>query len=281
MRITTLFAAFFVCSSAFAKPDMDEGIAMSSFQVIKESSEPLDTMGLSDMYKYGGTYTITKLYPPEIAKISEAFVSHIQHVGSVTNYLTPLGEPIPSALGDIPVKKALEMKYQGGYDRLGEYWIDYKGYETTLTNRSGVIFQGEDTLINDGVINHGVDTIYTEDLMTGEFIEKAGRNTADLNEVTAGLGFTETWKYYPKKGSFEKGVHLMALGEEVMDEMTGEYRGVRALMNLKTGKFRGKYLGPEGLIREDVQYTVVFSRDFYPDEADGCMTYGMIHSPKV
>ncbi len=254
-----------------AQPGMDWGVPMSYHHLLLESPA-YENIGYE--YTPGGSNSATRLYPPELNKISEAFLAHIERQRVVESHNGPLGPTYPSSLGDWPMGKILNMRASGSLEPFGRYFMDVSKTEK-ITQKDDGIYRDDEAFIVEGRIVRGFDTVYTQDLATGELVERVIELNTGFRESAAGLGFTELWSYDKKKASFHKEIKYLSLDEGVFYNET--FRGLRSLLNFKTAKFNKKYLGTEGLIRKGMQSTEFFDRDFRIEGE--CFSEGMAKSP--
>ncbi|MEQ9187651.1 MAG: hypothetical protein RLP15_07935 [Cryomorphaceae bacterium] len=268
-----LFACLIIAISGtiYAQPSTNWGIPMYYHHLLLESPQ---FQNVDYDYYPGSSNSTTRLYPPELNKVTEAFLAHIERQRIVESYTGPLGPAIPSSYGDIAMASFLEMRSVGSLARLGRYYIDLSVKEK-IAQKEGGVYRDDQAFIVDGDILRGVDTVYTQDLATGEMYAETVELKSDFLENAVGLGFTELWSYDKKKAAFHKEVKYLSLDESVFYEDT--YRGLRALFNFKTAKFNKKYLGSDGLVRKGMESTTLFDRDFRVD--DECYVEGMAKSP--
>ncbi|NQV52472.1 MAG: hypothetical protein HQ500_04775 [Flavobacteriales bacterium] len=269
----TLATSLLLSVSIFcqAQPGMEWGIPMSYHHLLLESPA-YENLGYE--YTPGGSNSPTRLYPPELNKISEAFLAHIDRQRTVESHNGPLGPTYPSSLGDWPMGKILSKRASGSLEPFGRYFMDVSKTEK-ITQREEGVYRDDEAFIVEGRIVRGFDTVYTQDLATGELVEKVIELNTGFRENVAGLGFTELWSYDKKKASFHKEIKYLSLDEGVFYDES--YRGLRSLLNFKTAKFNKKYLGSEGLIRKGMQSAEFFDRDFRIEGE--CFTEGMAKSP--
>lgn len=272
MRLALFVCLFLVLSATSqAQPSTNWGIPMSYHHLLLESPQ---FENIDYDYYPGSSNTTTRLYPPELNKVTEAFLAHIERQRIVESYNGPLGPAIPSSYGDMAMGTLLEMRSSGSLVPLGRYYMDLSVKEMITQKEEGV-YRDDRAFIVDGDILRGIDTVYTQDLATGEMYAKTVELKSDFLENAVGLGFTELWSYDKKKAAFHKEVKYLSLDESVFYDDT--YRGLRTLFNFKTAKFNKKYLGTEGLVRKGMESTALFDRDFRVDE--DCYVEGMAKSP--
>ena len=281
MTRLTLFLFLILSVNLIAQPAMDDGIPMQYSMILKQSDELTDPATDQCGLNWGGAFTPDRFYPPEMKKLLKAFEGKLEHGGLVKNHLGPLGAPTPMSLATMRADEALEAQDNVEWKSFGSgnYLINLGNYSAKYLYKEGAVYEGQDTFLFDGKIYAGVDTVYAQDLQTGEMMMNPVQRKIDLAEDFAGMTFTETWKYDDKKGSFEKGIHLLSLNVIVYDALTGEFRGLREEMNFESGKFRGKYEGVDGLVKEDIESVVLFSRGLFEDCNTDCSSANVLSDP--
>lgn len=204
------------------------------------------------------TFNYDKLEESSIKKIVDAYITYIQRLGSVINY-NDYFSMMPSNPGSVEITQGNSMLKA---NQLGNYYFDPQGekvtYDGTTVNYNG------DWLIKDGEVNLGRDTIYVEDLETGEFIEEPVMNTRGLYEFMSSLRFIETWNYDYLRGRFKKNVKYLGLMEAKFDE-TGEYKGSAPFLMFETNPSKRGISDSKLLLKENVMTDVLIDRNACDD----------------
>lgn len=216
-------------------------------------------------YKYqpGQSAAFTKLYYPEMKKYSETFIKYVEQMRSVKNYIGPLGTGTPTSLGDLDFKTAINKTRKGELEKIGNLYFDPAVFEATARfDGTQIVDETNDVLIRDGELITGPDTVYTENIKTGLMEPKIIMSEDDIYKKMCGAGFIEEWVFDKNKGSFEKDVKYLSVSKAVFDELNGDYRGLKPLFAFKAGTFNRRNIGELRLIREDIEYNVLFNRDF-------------------
>lgn len=241
-----------------AQPDLTVGIPIHYTYYLAEVEE-----GEQPQYQYipGEAAIFTPFFFPELKKLSGSFIHYIEEMRSVTNHIGPLGPPTPASLGSFRPDLALKWIDNGRLKRSGRMYI-HDEYTSTLTFREDAVYQDGKLFFQDDQLKLGMDTIYTEDLQTGEMYPEVVNNDLDYYTEAVGAGFIEEWEYDKNKARFEKDIEYMQLFTPAYDELNGDYRGLKAIFNFKTGDFKKRFLDEEGLVKKDVESYVLFNLGF-------------------
>jgi hypothetical protein len=273
-----ILLSFVLCFAftAKAQPDLTWGTPIQySFLLLDHPT----LEGVEYQYYPGTSSAFTKLYLPEMKKFSMAFISYARTMRSVRNYVGPLGTKPPEALGSYKMDEAIELIGNGKLERIGHSYFDLSGYNQYVTVEGETLLLDGKPFYADNTIFKGKDTVYTEDIHTGEMSAQVVENSQIYDEVMAGVGFIEEWEYDKNKAQFYKDIKYLSVLQAYRDQETQEYRGLQYVMTFKAGKFGKRYLGDAGLIRKDVEYNVLFNRDFNIDCDAGDYPEGMARSP--
>ncbi|GAB5538866.1 MAG: hypothetical protein Salg2KO_09690 [Salibacteraceae bacterium] len=213
-------------------------------------------------YRPGQSAAFTKLYYPEMKKYSETFIKYIEQMRSVKNYIGPLGTGTPTSLGDLDFKTAIGKIKRGELEKIGNLYFDPAVFEAEVKyNGNDIIDKTNHVHIVDEVFLQK-DTAYVEDLVTGEMKRVVVDLDQDGYKVMAGAGFIEEWEFDKSRGNFSKEIKYLSASKAVFDELNGDYRGLKPLFAFKAGKFNTRNIGELRLVREDIEYNVLFNRDF-------------------
>jgi hypothetical protein len=276
MKQTLLFLCCFagIGVQLMAQPDLTSGIAVHYSYYLAEVADGDDPQYV---YTPGQAAMFTPFFVPELKKYSGAFLQHIEEMRSVTNHIGPLGPPVPMSLGSFRPDKALKWIDNGNLKRMGRMYINDE-YTSTLTLKEGVIYKDDKLFIQDDELKLGKDTIYTEDLQSGEMYPEVVENNLDFFANAVGAGFIEEWEYDRNKARFEKDIEYLQLYRPVYDQLNGDYRGLGAIFNFKTGDFKKRFLDEEGLVKKDVESYVLFNLGF-PSTQDPMISSEMVVDP--
>lgn len=222
---------------------------------------------LSYNYQPGGSFCFTPLYPPEMKIITNGFLTYVDKMRTVNNHVGPLGQESLSALGDYGPAEALTLRSSGGLEKIGHLYLN-RTIQHPVSVAEGRIDAVNFEII-DGEYIMEADTNYTEDLRTGEMIMVIVENKEDVYEVMNGAGFTEEWTFDQTKGIFEKSIKYITLDKSVADPSDGAYRGQQVQLAFKCGKFSKKNISESRLVKKDIEYTVLFNKDFKAPEEFG------------
>ncbi len=246
--------------SLLAQKNAQQSVAISyNFLLLEDPS--LDKVKYE--YKPGQSAAFTKLYYPEMKKYSETFIKYVEQMRSVKNYIGPLGTGTPTSLGDLDFKTAIGKTKRGELEKIGNLYFDPAVFEATATfNGTQIQDKTNDVLIKDGELITGPDTVYRENIKTGQMEREIIMYEDDIYKKMCGAGFIEEWDFDKNKGSLEKDIRYLSVSKAVFDEINGEYRGLKPLFAFKAGKFNSRNIGELRLIREDIEYNVLFNRDF-------------------
>lgn len=215
------------------------------------------------VYQPGQSAAFTKLYYPEMKKYSETFIKYVEQMRSVKNYIGPLGTGTPTSLGDLDFKTAIDKTKRGELEKIGNLYFDPAVFEANATfDGKQILDEKNDVLIRDGEMISGPDTVYVENIRNGQMERNIIMYEDDVYKKMAGAGFIEEWSFDKNRGSFEKEVRYLSVSKAVFDEMTGEYRGLKPIFAFKAGQFNKRNIGELRLVREDIEYNVLFNRDF-------------------
>ena len=214
-------------------------------------------------YQPGQSAAFTKLYYPEMKKYSETFIKYVEQMRSVKNYIGPLGTGTPTSLGDLDFKTAIGKTRRGELEKIGNLFFDPAVFEAVAKFNGTEIFDKTNGVrIKEGELISGPDTVYTENLRTGEMEPKIIMSEDDVYKKMCGAGFIEEWNFDKNKGSLEKEIKYLSVSKAVFDQISGDYRGLKPLFAFKAGQFNRRNIGELRLIRKDIEYNVLFNRDF-------------------
>jgi len=226
----------------------------------------LDDPSLSEakyVYRPGQSAAFTKLYYPEMKKYSETFIKYVEQMRSVKNYIGPLGTGTPTSLGDLDFKTAIKKTKNGELEKIGNLYFDPAVFEATASfDGKKIIDKTNGVHIEDDELISGPDTVYRENLQSGEMEQEILMFEDDVYKKMCGAGFIEEWNFDKNKGGFEKEVKYLSVSEAVFDQQNGDYRGLKPIFAFKAGQFNRRNIGELRLIREDIEYNVLFNRDF-------------------
>lgn len=223
-----------------------------------------DNPKIGYVYKAGESALFTKLYYPEMKKYTETFLNHAKQMRSVPNHVGPLGLQAPKTLGDFPLKNITTEIKNGHFARIGSLYMD-ESTEESLRYDGTQFTMGEITIKNNKM-STGKDTMYRESLETGEMEMVVIDVEEEVYKKFNGGGFVEVWDFDPDKSILEKEVYYMALTHSVHDDITAEYRGQRPVFAFKTGKFQKKNTVESRMVRQGMEYNVLFNYGFRMNE---------------
>ena len=204
-------------------------------------------------------------------------MSHVENMRSVKNYVGPLGTLPPTTLGEFTFKRALTEIDNGNLEALGHMYFERKDYEI-ISWTNGEVYRDGKPLISDGKVHFGVDSIYTESLTDDELELVEIELVEKLEEAIAGVGFIEEWEYDKDKGQLNKDIKYLSLLNVKRDSWDGSVRGLQFLFTFPVGKFSKRFVSADGLIKKEVEYDVLFNRDFWVGE-EGQVVFGMARTP--
>lgn len=225
----------------------------------------LDDPSLADVeyvYRPGQSAAFTKLYYPEMKKYSETFIKYIEQMRMVKNYIGPLGTGTPTSLGDLDFKTAIGKIKRGELEKIGNLYFDPAVFEAEVKyNGSEIVDKTNGVYIKDDefVVK---DTVYTEDLITGDMKRQIVDLNEDIYKIMAGAGFIEEWSFDKSRGDLSKEIKYLSASRPVFDSQNGDYRGLKPMFAFKAGKFNTRNIGELRLVRESIEYNVLFNRDF-------------------
>lgn len=198
-------------------------------------------------------FNYDKLDQTQIRTIADAYVTYIQRVGKVMNY-TDYFSMLPSNPGSLAIERGNSMLRA---EQLGPYYFDPKGEQ--LTVRDGAIHQEGTWSIEDREVDYGTDTVYTENLETGEFEKAIVENTEGLYDHLCQLRFLEMWDYDYLRGRFNKEVKYLGLQKATFGE-EGEFRGAVPFLTLATNVAKRGLSDPKALLKANVMTDVMVDR---------------------
>ncbi len=254
--------SLFVCLPLFALAQKSgaPSVAISyNFLLLDDAS--LDKVTYE--YQPGQSAAFTKLYYPEMKKYSQTFIKYVEQMRSAKNYIGPLGTGTPTSLGDLDFKTAIGKTRRGELEKIGNLFFDPAVFEAVAKyNGTEIIDETNDVLIRDGELITGPDTVYSENINTNEMEQKIIIYEDDIYKKMCGAGFIEEWNFDKNKGSLEKDIKYLSVSKAVFDDLSGDYRGLKPLFAFKAGLFNRRNISELRLIREDIEYNVLFNRDF-------------------
>jgi hypothetical protein len=214
-------------------------------------------------YQPGQSAAFTKLYYPEMKKYSETFIKYVEQMRSVKNYIGPLGTGTPTSLGDLDFKTAIGKTRRGELEKIGNLYFDPAVF-AAIAKYDGkeIVDKTNNVLIRDGELITGPDTVYRENINTNKMEQKIIMYEDDAYKKMCGAGFIEEWNFDKNKGSLEKDIKYLSVSKAVFDELSGDYRGLKPIFAFKAGLFNRRNIGELRLIRENIEYNVLFNRDF-------------------
>jgi hypothetical protein len=257
-KLATILLLFPVM--AFSQGNTVPSVAISySFLLLEDPS----LAEVNYVYQPGQSAAFSKLYYPEMKKYSEAFLEHVKQMRSVKNYIGPLGTGTPTSLGDLDFRAAISKTKKGELEKIGNLYFDPEAFDAAVTfdgaeirdKKNGVRIVDEDLVT-------GPDTVYTENLRTGEMEPEIISLEEDIYKKLSGAGFIEEWSFEKTKGVFNKEIKYLSSLRAVFDEQSGDYRGLKPVFAFKAGTFNKRNVGELRLVRENIEYNVLFNRDF-------------------
>jgi len=269
-RTISLTIALAISIGIFAQPDLVWGTPMQyKLNLLRVDGESNNDY----QYERGESKAFTKLYPPEMRVISEGFLHYVKTIRSVKNYVSPLGTMPPTTIGDMTIEQAMKGINNGNLERVGNMYFDKTKCTDEISYSNGNILKNGKPLIENDELKLGFDSVYTENLNTGDMELVVTDLSASYFQEASTVQFIEEWEYDKMKGRFEKDIKYNGLMVNSYDTETGEVRGYKSLFTFKAGKFNKKMLGRDGLIKENMEYNVLFNLDFNSDEDE--FSYGM------
>lgn len=258
LRKILFFALIMLVTNAFSQPDLTSGIPMQYHYYLAEVDE-----GEQPQYVYepGGAALFSPFFVPELKAYSGTFLTYIQNMRSVVNHVGPLGTLPPESLGAYHPVKALRMIDKGILQPVGRMYFNDR-YKQQVTYREERIYIDDKEVYYDGLLIKPKDSVYTEDLITGQMKLQVVEGNTDFYDEAIGAGFIEEWEYDKNKARFEKDIEYLQLMLPKFDAVYGDYRGMQTLFTFKTGDFKKRSLGEAIMVKRDVESYVLFNLGF-------------------
>jgi hypothetical protein len=197
-------------------------------------------------------FNYDKLDEATVKKLTNGFVTHIQNEKTITNFVDFF-----SLIPESPGAMEITLASTTALSMLGDYYHNPEGetltYDGTSVNRDGLWF------IKGDEINKGIDTIFVEDIETGDFTETAVENIENLYQYMVALRFIELWDYDVTRGRFKKNVEYLGLDEAAMTE-EGDFKGLRPMFMFKTYPSKRGLKDPIMMLGKNIMNDVLFDR---------------------
>lgn len=227
---------------------------------------------VSKAYVPGSSEMATPLSQEEMRRVAKAFFDYVDNQDSVLNYIDSRGEVMPSLLPAQSILAANKSVSELSTEKIGDYYLYQSELSLEWRNNGYDLYQSilDMVWLNNGVPMQGEEVLCERSQTLAEepdepAIAQKGLNRAEIEGMSTGLSFLETWNYNSESG-FTKKVHLLGLLRE--SHRGGDLIGLKHMLQFRTDH-SGKITEAQ-LLKRDVWCDVPF---------DACNSRGEVDYP--